>query len=206
MKRMTSLSLMLLTAVLLPVFSAQAEQAILFKPPQLGAPEVRVGGGTRGIQGIDKQANKIQLLAAKQIGLTSSATPTLYWYAPKSSASNVKITVSLGENEPLLEKNIDAIKTHGIQTVRLADYGVSLAAGQDYTWSIAVVGDSEQSSAAQFANATIRYVIPATPLTDVAQMAEAGYWYDTVTTLVETKSPQLEKFLQQEGINIKTGK
>lgn len=206
MKHITSLSLILLGVTLLPSFSTQAEEPINFKPPQLGAPETRIGGGTRAISGINKPKNKIQLLATKQIGLTSSATPTVYWYAPKTSSDSVKLTVRSGEDEPLLETNIGAVKTTGVQTVQLADYGVSLAPDKDYIWSITVVGNPEQGAADQFSSAIIRYTVPATPLTDTAQMAEAGYWYDTVAQLVETKSPQLDKLLQQEGISIKTGK
>lgn len=206
MNRMTSFSLMLLSATLLPLSLAYAEQTILFKPPQLGAPAIRVGGGTRAISGLTKQAPKIQLLATKQIGLTSSATPTLYWYAPKDSGDNAKITLYQGENEPLLEKSISIVKTTDIQAVNLADYGINLIAGQDYTWSITVAGDSEKGKADLFANAVIRYTPSATPLTDAAKMAEAGYWYDTVAKLIETKSSQLDGLLKQEGINIKAGK
>jgi hypothetical protein len=186
--------------VLLPAFLVHAES---FKPPQLGAPEARIGGGTRGIKIPDssKQAHNIQLLATKKIGLSSSATPTLYWYAPKSSSGNVTLTVRLNENEPLLEKNIGTIKKAGIQTVDLADYGVSLVAGQDYTWSINTVGSAKQE-----AHALIRYVVPATPLTDAAQMTKEGYWYDAVAQLIKTKSPHTTEFLQHEGINIRMGK
>ena len=200
MKRMTSLSLLLLT--LLPVSLAYAEQPIPFTPPQLGAPEARVGGGTRGLKiaNNSKQANNIQLLATKQIGLSSSATPTLYWYAPKQLSNDVKITVRSTDNKPLLEKTIGKIKSAGIQVIHLTDYGVSLVEGQDYTWSIAT------GSKVGTANATIRYTPSATALTDASQMAEAGYWYDAVSKLIETKSPQLTEFLQHEGINIKADK
>lgn len=206
MKHITSLSLILLSVALLPIASAHAEKTILFKPPQLGAPAIRVGGGTRAISGLIKQAPKVQLLAAKQLGLTSSATPTLYWYAPNNSGDNAKITVYQGDNEPLLEKNISIVKTTDIQAVNLADYGINLVANQDYIWSITVAGNSEKGKTDLFANAVIRYTPLATPLTDVAKLAAAGYWYDTVAQLIKTKSPQLDGFLKQEGINIKAGK
>jgi hypothetical protein len=205
MKQITALSLIFLSASLLPTLSAHAEQAIMFKPPQLGAPSTpTVGGGTRGISGLKKPVATIQLLASKKTGLSSSATPTLYWYMPKVSANNVKLTVRQDENTALLEKNIGAVKTAGLQTIHLADYGMSLTAGQDYTWSITVEGDPEQGAADLFASAVIRYVVPVTPLKDVAQMAAEGYWYDTVAQLVDTKSPQLNPFLQREGIKIST--
>ncbi len=210
MKR-TSLSLILLTAVLSPIFSAQAERSIQFKPPQLGAPNTRVGGGTRSISKLLNQAQftnteQVQLLAASQTGLTSLAAPTLYWYASSIPPYNIEIIVQQGENQPLLKKNIGIIKSAGIQAIRLSDYGVTLANGTDYTWSVALITDSAQRSADLLANATIRHETPGTPLTDIAQMKAAGYWYDAVAQLVETKSPQLSEFLQLEDINITTNK
>jgi hypothetical protein len=84
MKR-TALSLILFTVVLLPTQAIYAERSIAFKPPQLGTPAARVGGGTRSIQKALDQAKllsteqHIQLLAANKTALTSSATPTLYF-------------------------------------------------------------------------------------------------------------------------------
>jgi hypothetical protein len=205
MKRLTALSLVL-AALLSPALQADESRAsprIMFKPPQRGAPATRVGGGTRGI---GKQSTQIQLLASEQTGLTSQATPTLYWYASSTTPHDVEVTVRLDENEPLLEKNIGAIKTPGIQAIHLADYGVTLTPGKDYTWSVAVVTDPKQRSADLFASAVIRLQKPAALLTDVAQMAAAGYWYDTISQLVESKSPQLSELLQQEGISITTDK
>lgn len=210
MKR-TYLSLILFTAVLSPIFSAQAERSIQFKPPQLGAPDARVGGGTRSIGKLLKQAQftnteQVQLLAANQTGLTSLAAPTLYWYASSVPPYNIEITVQQGENQPLLKKYIGIIKSAGIQAIRLADYGVTLANGKDYTWSVALITDPKQRSADLLANATIRHEKPTVPLTDIAQMKATGYWYDALAQLVETKSPQLSEFLQQENINITINK
>lgn len=205
MKNITSISLLLVAVILLPAFSAQAEQPIIFKPPKLGAPATTVGGGTRGISGLKKQATKIQLLAPKQVGLSSSASPTLYWYMPKSSPDNVKLTVREDDDKILLEKNLGVVKTAGIQTIHLADYNISLKPEKNYTWSITVEGDPEQGAMDLFASAAIRYTVPVKPLTDPAQMAESGYWYDTVERLTETKSPHLDGLLQQEGIRIKVG-
>ena len=211
MKRMTSFSLILLAVTVIPSLSVHAEPPVVFKPPQSGAPTSgTVGGGTRSINLKDlsaasKQESNIQLLATKKIGLSSSVAPTLYWYTPKSSSDTVKLTIRQNENAPLLEKNIGTIKKAGIQTIHLADYGVNLVAGQDYTWSITVAGKSKHHSAAE-ASASIRYELPATPLTEATQMSDAGYWYDAVKQLIETNSPDLNSFLQHEGISITVNK
>jgi hypothetical protein len=204
MKR-TALSLILFTVVSLPTFPSYAERSIAFKPPQLGTPAGRVGGGTRSIKQALTQAQiitveQIQLFAANETGLTSQATPTLYWNTTSIPPYEVEITVQQGENEPLLKKNIGIIKNTGIQSIHLADYGVSLAAGQNYTWSVALITDPAQRSADLLADSTIRYETPSKALTDVAQMTSAGYWYDAVAQLVETKSPKLPELLRQQGI------
>jgi hypothetical protein len=102
----------------------------------------------------------------------------------------------------LLKKNIGLIKSTGIQVIRLADYGVKLTEGQDYNWSVALITDPKQRSADLLVDASIRYQKSATPMTDVTQMTNAGYWYDAVAELVETKSPRLQELLLQEGISI----
>jgi hypothetical protein len=210
MKHIIFPALTLLLVSLSPCFSVQAEQVATFKPPQLGAPASSTGkGGTRNPFNQAKQtqqpsvAEQIKLLAVKKTGLTALATPTLYWYAPNVSPYNVEITVWQGENEPLLEKNIGVIKTAGIQTIRLADYGVTLKAGQTYNWSVAVITDPTKRSADLLENATIRYETPAAPLTDIDQQAKAGYWYDAVAQLAEAKKlPQLQDLLNKEGIAV----
>ena len=211
MKRTTSLSIMLLAAALLPAVSVQAEpEATGFKPPQLGTPSDRIGGGTRDIGKIildsglnDTQAGseQIQLLASHQTGLTSLAAPTLYWYAPTISPYHFEITVQQSGKPVLLKKDMGVVKTAGIQKIRLADYGIQLIAGLDYTWSV-----TSQHTTDSQTNATIRYQQPATLLTDTAQMIKAGYWYDAVAQLAESHSPQLTELLQQEGISIQLDK
>jgi len=39
-------------------------------------------------------------------------------------------------------------------------------------------------------------------LTDAAEMAGAGYWYDSLDKLVSSKSPQLASLLKQAGISL----
>jgi hypothetical protein len=204
MKRITLLPL-LLAVVLLPTEAVHAERAVAFKPPQLGNPAARIGGGTRSIKKALAQAHvagveQIQLFASNKTGLTSQATPTLYWNISNALPYDIEITVQQGDNQPLLKKNIGQIKTKGTQSISLADYGVSLVEGKDYTWSVTLITDPAKSSGDLVVDSTIRYKALNKPLTDATELSKAGYWYDAVAQLVEANSPQLPALLNQEGI------
>jgi hypothetical protein len=173
---------------------------ITFKPPQLGAPATRVGGGTRGL---GSGAVTVQVLAPSQTSYTSNSAPTLYWYLSEVSNKEVEISLTIdNQSEPILEKNLGVVKNAGIQAIRLADYGIQLAPNQDYRWAVAVVNDPEQRSNDAFASATIRLQPLAKPITDLATLAAQGYWYDTLDQLVSHKSKQLNTLLEQGGINL----
>jgi hypothetical protein len=193
MKRTTALLLLASSSLLLP-FAVQAKHSISFTllPP--------LGGFDTTMRSIGKRV-EIQLLAANYTGLSSLASPTLYWYASYAAPYNVEITVQSKAGKTVLKKNIGSVKSAGIQAIRLADYGVNLVEGEDYTWSIAVIANTAQPSNL-LADANVRYQKTASPLNDITQMITAGYWYDAVSELLETKSPQLQDVLVQEGISI----
>lgn len=200
MKTAFSRCLPILFAALLPALPAKADKPILFKPPALGAPATRIGGGTRGISG---ESVKIQVLAPEQTALTGRAAPTLYWHVSGPSSRNVDISLSLeSESEPVVEKKLGQVAAPGIQAVRLAELGVELKPGQEYRWAVALVADAEQRSGDQFASATIRRETPSAPLTDAADLAAAGYWYDALEQLIEGKSAQLDELLGQAAIHL----
>lgn len=225
MKRTTSLSLILFTSALSASFSANA-----FEPPQSGSPSDRVGAGTR-LSDEQKEmpaaapakapmmkrayrpaapaapvfqyviAEKAQLLAPNKTVLTASPTPTLYWYVSDIPPYSIEIIVH-SKGKALLKKNLGIIKSSGMQSIRLADYGVHLKAGVDYTWSVALIMNPSQRNNDLVSNATIRYQKPIKPLTNIEQMKQAGYWYDAVAQLIESHAPQLSDLLLQEGIKL----
>jgi hypothetical protein len=189
----------LLAFVLLQTFPVVADNAVVFKPPQMGAPATRVGGGSRGSSDHDAQ---LQVLAPEQTALTSQVSPTLYWFISKASPAKVEITLTQGEAEPLLKKTISGVQKSGIQAISLQDSSVKLQPGQEYTLTVALVNNPEQRSGDVVSSAMIKYQVPSKPLTDVAEMADAGYWYDTLDKLVTTNSPQLAPLLKQVRISL----
>ena len=190
----------MLSVSMLFVPLAQAEQPTAeFKPPQLGAPIDRVGGGTRDISKLLNKAltaGHIQLLASRKTGLTSSASPTLYWHTATIPTESMELTIQT-EGKTILKKTLDAIKTAGLQKIQLTNYGVKLIEGQDYIWSISTSKESLVQT-----GATIRYQQSSTASTNIEDMINAGYWYDAVNQLINSNSPKLNEFLKQEGINI----
>ncbi len=189
----------LLAFVLIQAFPVVAGNAVVFKPPQMGAPATRVGSGSRGSSDHDA---RLQVLAPEQTALTSQASPTLYWFISKAGPAKVEITLTQGEAEPLLEKTINGIEKSGIQAISLQDSAVKLQAGQEYTLTVALVNNPEQRSGDVVSSATLKYQVPTKPWADAAEMAEAGYWYDTLDELVTSKSPQLASLLKQVGISL----
>lgn len=189
-----------LMGILLPASSAWADQPIVFKPPQLGAPAPRFGGGTRGLTGV---AAKIQVLAPAQTTLTSQAAPTLYWYLAGPSPRNMEVLFSLeSAGETLLERKMGKADAPGIQAIRLADLGVELKPGVDYRWGITLVSATEEFAGDHSSSAAIRREAPPTPLPDPADMAKAGYWYDAMESLMASRSPRLGELLRQGGLSI----
>lgn len=200
MKTAFSRCLPLLFAALPPAFPAQAEQTVFFKPPALGAPATRIGGGTRGIAG---EPVKIQVLAPEQTALTSRAAPTLYWHVSGPSSRSVEVSLSLeSASDPVVEKTLGQVAAPGIQAIRLAELGVELKPGQEYRWAVALVADAGQRSGDQFASATIRRETPPAPLSGAADLAAAGYWYDALEQLIESKSAQVGDLLGQADIRL----
>jgi hypothetical protein len=189
---------LLMIVALLPL-QTLAEGLMTYKPPQIGVPQTRVGGGTRSF--LPKP--KIQVLAPRHAALTSHAQPVLYWYCTQPNQETVEITLIKDSTDlPLLKKQLLLIAKAGLQSIRLADYGVSLRTGEDYHWSVAVINNSGQHLGESVATATIRYQLPITPLTSAEQQAEAGYWYDALQQLIESHSPLANNLLKQIGIQV----
>ncbi|CAK0752543.1 conserved exported hypothetical protein [Gammaproteobacteria bacterium] len=191
-------SLFILLMFLNSTFPASAEKLIVFRPAQLGAPTQRIGGGTRSFQKVPK----IQLLAPPQTGLTKRAAPTLYWYSSTLSLYNVEFSLELeDENQTVLDVKLGTVNSPGIQVIRLSELGVKLKPDQIYRWTVVLSSDKEPDANLLFSNATISRKTPTLPLNNVADLAEAGYWYDALEKLIEkNKSEQVDDLLAQVGI------
>jgi hypothetical protein len=177
-----------------------SEGLLRYNPPSTGAPTTLTGGGTRGFG-----AKPLQVLAPRHVALTSQAQPVLYWYYSLSKQQKVQITITKeGSKQPLLQKQLDEQASAGLQSINLEAYGVTLEPGVQYRWSVAL-NDAEQHSGDAIPNetaATLRYQMPDSPLAGVEQQAAAGYWYDALRQLIESRSPRTNQLLEQAGLKI----
>jgi Domain of Unknown Function (DUF928) len=166
----------------------------VYKPPLRGAPGGRVGGGTRGAAGRD--TFMLSVLAPDHNGLTVSEQPPLYWYISADVSLPVEVTIAdPNGTQPLLEKSVPTPVKRGVQRFPLAEYGVKLAPGITYRWSVTVVPDPNRRSRDILASGTIERVEPPPGLGAKVQgaskqnlafvYAEAGIWYDALAAISE---------------------
>ncbi len=183
------------------VFStwALAEGILVYKPPKIGAPAQRVGGGTRTF---GSSFQPIQVLAPQHTALTAQAQPVLYWYLTETNEQSIEINlIQQNSEQTLLQKQLPAHLKAGLQKIRLSDDSVFLQAGENYQWSVAFVGANGLSRDA-LVKATLRYESPKTDLALIEQKAEAGYWYDVLQALMEQNSPLANDLLTQIGLHL----
>jgi hypothetical protein len=174
------------------VVAPEAIAPPVYKPPLRGAPGGRVGGASRGTIKPATPLPIVDLLAPENhTGLTTSATPILYFRISRQVNDPMRLTISAPRQPlPIIEANIPSPPAAGIYAIRLADYRVRLEPGIVYTWSISVILKPGAPSRDIVASASVLRV-PADPRLDdaaraasqarrAALFAEAGLWYDAI--------------------------
>jgi hypothetical protein len=168
--------------------------APVYKPPLLGAPAGRVGGGTRS--GSARDIFVLSALVPEDAGLTMSEQPSLYWFISSATALPVEVAVSDPRaTQPVLETRLPSPVQPGVHRIKLADLGVRLAPGVSYRWSVSVISDVNRRSRDILAGGVIERVqAPAGLQEKLAQSrkeehpflyAQAGLWYDALTSISE---------------------
>ena len=206
---------MLLGSIL--AWTAGADE--IFKPADVGgAPEGRVGPGTRGTL----EAVQLAVLAPGGGSQTNVPQPVLYWFCDRA-VSNVnfqlsKVAADSAKIEPLFE-TVLRVETPGIQQIKLAQHKLSLEEGVQYEWSVSLPQLPSQRTpilalgrikrvAVQVELAT---VLKTAQVRAQAEMyAEAGLWYSAFDVLQQAltampESPELQEarqqLLQQAGLD-----
>ena len=199
------------------------KSAFAYQPPQRGAPQARVGGGTRGAGG---DMPELQVLAPDHVGLTTHAQPVLYWYAHTPVAAHIEFAL-IDETaiDPLLEFETGEVKVTGVQHLNLADHKIMLEPGVPYQWSVALVMDEGSRSTDVMASGVIEMIEPDKAVSSriadsrgtdlVSVYANEGIWYDALDTISSmiASSPQDQELvairatlLDQVGLQAVSGK
>ena len=187
-----------------------------YRPPSRGAPQTRVGGGTRG----DARGLNVAVIAPDHTGLASTNQPDLYWFVSRPVSAPVEfVLMEIDAIDPLIEKQLPPPSTAGIQRISLADLAATLQPGKEYQWSVSMVKDANSRSQDSMAAGKIKVqplteaarktLDAATPETAYLRYAEAGYWYDAISRLrarlaLQPKNQDLVSsqaaFLEQVGL------
>lgn len=191
---------------------------INYKPPMLGKPGNRIGGGTRGK---DKDIALFAALVPEHTGLTSKPEPSLCWYMSKPMNTRIEVTLNDEKSvNPILEKTLDLPAKGGVHCLRLSDYNTRLRADIEYQWFVAIVPDPAQRSKDILSGGTILYREASPELTrrlarasgaDIPSIyAESGIWYDAVSSVSDliTANPGNKEYrkmradlLEQAGLS-----
>jgi hypothetical protein len=167
---------------------SQESTQVVYVPPSRGSTRTRTGGGTRG----PASAPTLAVLAPDHVGVTHRAQPTLAWFLSAPTEGRIDLAlVDPDAVEPLLEVTLPSPNEAGVQLVDLSRYGVSLAQGHTYEWSVALVIDPDNRDLDVVASGAIRReAVPAGMRSALTKgtpayvtLARAGVWYDALAEL-----------------------
>jgi hypothetical protein len=184
-----------------------------FTPPSVPGESLsdnRQGGASRGKECKQSDPNeRITALVPVSGGETIAESPTIFWYQPKSSASQINLLLQVDQERDvdvysakyIFPKSTDGFVegSPGIMSLTLPTFNnVSLLkTGQTYKWSLELSCDPLNYSQNSFVKGRIKRVKAepnlalrinqATPQERVGIYADAKLWYETLSALVELR-------------------
>jgi hypothetical protein len=167
--------------------SKKARAVPVYVPPKRGAPLARVGGGSRGV---DDGLPYISVITPDHVGYTSLTQPVLYWYISEDMKTRFEFALINDDDiEPMVEVTSEQQMTAGLNSMNLADHGVSLEPGVAYQWSVALVSDANKRSSDIVSSGQIELLELTAALQAALEnasgdervmlYAQQGYWYDS---------------------------
>ncbi len=168
---------------------------IIYQPTSRGKPDMTriVSAGTRG-----KLQNfvYIAVLAPEHTGLSSTESPTLYWFISKTVERPLELTITDRQSvTPILETQLNNPANAGIQSIKLSNYSLRLQPEVKYQWCIRMINHSkkEAQNLDVVSYGSILYRKASTELSRQWQQASSGalpalyaekdYWYDALTAI-----------------------
>ena len=194
--------------------SLRSQIPLQWEPPGTSSPTPvnRESGGTRGPdpqsrnECIQSEQKLVALVPASGTGTTISPYPTIYWYMPPTTASEVYFLLKDANGQQVysvkynLARSAEGkINTAGIMSLPLPALAnlSPLKSGQTYEWSLILVCDPTDNSGNPVVEGNIQRVEPtpalaqrlqeATPQERLGLYATNRDWYETVRTLAELR-------------------
>jgi hypothetical protein len=146
-------------------------------------------------------------LAPEHVAFTGDAAPALFWSLAAPLPEGSKLLFRILEErsgEALVERELPTPTAVGLQRIRLAEQGATLAPGIVYSWFVVLRADPENPARDQLAQGWIeRREISATaaePAALPAQLAQAGLWYDALAAALELRAREPDNASIARGV------
>jgi hypothetical protein len=166
----------------------------LYTLPKKLTPRARVGGELRGMDGNDPV---LVALVPDHVGFTVKKTPVLNWFLSKPTTYPLKFTfIDIRFVTPLHESRIPTPHHHGVQSINLKDFGLTLEPDVQYRWYISAIRNPDSPSQDIVAGGVIERCEFSTCLVEmevdltcdrqsVLRNALRSFWYDAMACLCE---------------------
>lgn len=174
-----------------------AEARIIFQAPEgLQAPGRRVAGGSRSTQQKNCSLGQNPLTAVvpnSNIGLTTQANPTFFFYIPQTSAT---LELVLRDRDKEYKQSYKSSQKGGIVSIPFNQ--ASLEVGKEYRWSFSIICNPKERSKDKVVQGGVKRIntepqlasklATASPQERANLYAEAGIWQDSLANLVQSLS------------------
>jgi Domain of Unknown Function (DUF928) len=181
-----------ITLGIVSVFALPA-QALTFKPPGNAAPTQSTGGASRDGGQCLSDATRAgetfaSLIPTENIGLTHQDRPTFMAYVPQNSAQKAFFSLQSQDGDYYYQTSMALPEEGGIVSISLPSDAPVLEVGKNYQWNLAIVcGENLQPDSPSVSGWVHRVqsnsTAQAVTLEAAEQLASAGIWYDTLSTL-----------------------
>lgn len=220
---LSSLSLALslgLVGIIGPIKSVNA-QGNVFAPPDRGAPPVTAGGASRS-SCVAGPVSLAGLIPASGEGRTVEASPALFVYVPKTSATEAEFVLKDEDDNDIARMTLPLPSQAGIIKVNLSESEAipDLEVGGDYHWYLAAICNPQNRLDDVFAEGWLQRAEASAAGSDRGQTApslaavdsylQANLWHDALATLVElrqanpddaTVAAKWQEVLSQTGLD-----
>lgn len=179
---------------------AQRRARLRFKVPNIRSSRNLLGAAARGNCSLDgvKNIQMKALLPNTNIGLTTSAKPTFFFYVSPTLIKTAKFLLLNTKGDTILYKKVfPLLQTGGVINFTLPNDVEALEIGQEYTWELAVLCDPDDQTGNPFVQGSIKRIEPSQKLVNELRMASIsertelyvneGIWYDSLKTLADLR-------------------